>query len=338
MTTYSVLNGVISISFSFIPDSDIRSLMKANGFRWSPVDKLWQASYSSDRENIAKKIVSSDPEIDLIQQADASESISVLDEAISNSLKGDNPEGDVKRLVFEQLMSNPDSVIELINHYKEETKSIESEKSQYEEAKLALTEIITRKKFVTSKRSALEKIVASYLTENNIEKQKCKDYSLVLSNVKSFSLSKEYAEALIARLELPAWLNVEISLNKEVLEQMEAIPEGVDVVEHRKFKLQKNLNETSNETLDYFKKGMTIQGISQLRGLQWMTVYKHLAGAVSKGELNLLDYVDSETLEAIKEYHEYNPTASTIQEYVNAFSGQIPYDIMALSLKFLKIK
>ena len=69
-----------------------------------------------------------------------------------------------------------------------------------------------------------------------------------------------------------------------------------------------------------------------------MTVYGHLCNAISKGELNLFDYIDSKTLAAIKQYHEDNPTSNTIMDYYNAFSGEVKYDIMALALRYLKIK
>ena len=66
-------------------------------------------------------------------------------------------------------------------------------------------------------------------------------------------------------------------------------------------------------------------------------VYGHLCDAISKGELNLFDYIDSETLGAINRYHNDNPTVCSIKEYCNAFSGEVEYDIMALALRYLKI-
>lgn len=260
-----------------------------------------------------------------------------LDEAISRSLTEDTSDGILEQLVFNQLASDPDGVIDLINHYKKEVKCIDSEKAQYEEVKLALKEIAGRKKFVADKRAALEKMVASYLAVNNVDRQKCTDYSLVLASSKSFSLSKEYVSNLIASMNLPAWLNVEITLNKGVVDEMEMLPDGVDIVETKKFKLLKNLNDTSCESLEYFKQGMTIKEISEQRGLQWRTVYGHLYSAISKGELDLHEYIDAETLDAIRQYHVDNPAADTIMEYYKAFSGSVRYDIMALALKYLKL-
>lgn len=338
MTQYFISNGDIAIGFSFIPDYNTRSLMKANGFRWDPEQKLWKAPHSLYREDIAKRIVAADQDATIPQQESKPSVDTGLDEALSKSLTEENPDGKLEQIVFSHLTSNPDGVIELINHYKEEVKNIESEKAQYEDVKLALKEIADRKKFVAQKRVALERIVASYLDKNNVDRQKCSDYSLVLATTKSFSLSEDYVSNLIASLNLPAWLNVEITLNKGVIDEMETVPDGVNVIETKKFKLQKNLSNTSNESLEYFNQGMTIKAISEQRGLQWMTVYGHLNSAISKGELDLLDYIDSDTLDAIKQYHDDNPTANTVMDYYNAFSGEVKYDIMALALKYLKIK
>ena len=159
----------------------------------------------------------------------------------------------------------------------------------------------------------------------------------MLTTSKSFSLSKDYVSNLIAGLNLPAWLNVEITLNKSVIDEMETVPDGVNVIETKKCKLQQNLSDTSNEYLEYFNQGLTIKEISEQRGVKWVTVYIHLCNAISKGELDLFDYIDSETLAAIKQYHDDNPTTNSIKEYCNAFSGEVEYDIMALALKYLNI-
>lgn len=338
MTQYLISNGDIAISFSVIPDDNTRSLMKANGFRWYPKQKYWKAPYSPEREDIVKRIVSTDQDEAMPQKESKPSVDTKLDEAISKYLTEENTDGDVEQIVFNHLTSNPDGVIALINQYKKEASSSEAEKAQYEDLRNALKKITDRKKFVANKKRTLERIVASYLDKNNIDKQKCSEYSLVLTTSKSFSLSKDYVSDLIAGLNLPAWLNVEITLNKSVIDDMETVPDGVNVIETKKCKLQKNLSDTSNEYLEYFNQGLTIKEISEQRGVKWVTVYIHLCNAISKGELDLFDYIDSETLAAIKQYHDDNPTTNSIKEYCNAFSGEVEYDIMALALKYLKIR
>lgn len=337
MTQYLISNGDIIISFSIKPDIDIRMSMKEKGFSWYPKQKYWKAPYSPEREEVAKKIVAADQDAATLQQESMPSVDTGLDEAISKYLTEENPDGNLEQIVFSHLTSNPDGVIDLINQYKKEVSNIEAEKAQYEDLRIALKEINDRKKFVANKKGALVSIVASYLDKNNINKQKCTDYSLVLTTTESYSLSEDYVSKLIAGLNLPAWLNVEITLNKSVIDEMETVPDGVNVKETKTVKLRANLNNTSNESLKYFNQGMTIEAISKQRKLQWKTVYKHLCKAMSEGKLDLLDYIDTETLEAIKQFHNDNPTIYTIKEYCNAFSGEVKDDIIALALKYLRI-
>ena len=335
MTQYLISNGDITISFSIKPDDNTRSLMKANGFHWYPKQKFWKAPYSTEREDIVKRIVSTDHDEAMPQKESKPSVDTELDEAISKYLTEENPDGNLKQIVFSQLTSNPDSIIALFNQYKQEDESLDSEKKQY---KNIINEINARKTFVAHKKEALEKLVTSYLDTNNIDKQKCSEYSLVLTTSKLFSLSEDYVSNLIAGLNLPAWLNVKITLNKRVIDEMETVPNGVNVIETKKCKLQKNLSDTSKKSLEYFNQGLSIKAISEQRGLEWVTVYGDLCNAISKGELDLFDYIDSETLAAIKQYHEDNPTTNTIMDYCNASSGEVKYDIMALALRYLKIK
>lgn len=344
MTKYFINNGEIAISFSFIPDFETRSLMKVHHMVWNPDSKLWVGGYSPELESIARQIVASDPEnanqspVDVGPAGDSAPLGNALDQIISRALgdEGDNVE--MQHAVFSQLASDPDSVVDLINSYKAEAKAIESEKDAYEDAKLALKEIQSRKKFVVSKRSALEQLVATYMKDHMLDKQRCRDYSMVLDTKRSYSLSEEFMSALIAGFNLPEWLSVEVKLNDDVLDAMERVPEGVDVVEERKFKLKKNLSETNRESLEMFNSGLSVREISERRNLSWIAVFSHLTSAMSKGELELEEYISDDMLDAIKAYHEDNPNAGTIQEYVNAFSGLVTYDIMALALKYLKIK
>lgn len=338
MTQYLISNGDITISFSVIPDDNTRSLMKANGFRWSPKQKFWKAPYSPEREDIAKRIVSTDQDEAMPQKESMTSVDTELDEAISKYLTEENPDRNLEQIVFSHLTSNPDGVIDLINQYKDEESCIEAEKAQYEDLRIALKEINDRKKFVANKKGALVSIVASYLDKNNIKKQKCTDYSLELTTTESYSLSEDYVSNLIAGLNLPSWLNVEITLNKGVIKKMGTVPDGVNVKETKQIKLQQILSDTKKESLMYFNQGMTIEAISKQRRLQWGTVLRHLSSAISEGKLDLLDYIDSKTLDAIKQYHEDNPTTNTLKEYCNAFSGEVKDDIMALALKYLKIK
>ena len=337
MTQLLISNGEITISFSSAPKNSTLSLIKAKGFSWYPKQKFWKAQYSPEREEVAKNIVDADQDAATFQQESKPSVDTELDEAISKYLTEENPDGNLEQIVFSHLTSNPDGVIALINQYKKEASSSEAEKAQYEDLRNALKKITDRKKFVANKKRALESIVASYLDKNNIDKQKCSEYSLVLTTSKSLSLSKDYVSDLIAGLNLPAWLNVEITLNKSVIDEMETVPDGVNVIETKQIKLQQILSDTKKESLMYFKQGMTIEEISEQRGLQWGTVLRHLSSAISEGKLDLLDYIDYETLAAIKQYHEDNPTTNTIKEYCNAFSGEVKDDIMALALKYLNI-
>ncbi|HZZ80431.1 MAG TPA: hypothetical protein VFE62_18150 [Gemmataceae bacterium] len=38
---YSIAGSHVSITFSAKPDERIRSMLKANGFRWSPANSFW---------------------------------------------------------------------------------------------------------------------------------------------------------------------------------------------------------------------------------------------------------------------------------------------------------
>ena len=337
MTQLLISNGEITISFSSAPKNSTLSLIKAKGFSWYPKQKFWKAQYSPEREEVAKNIVAADQDAATFQQESMPSVDTGLDEVISKYLTEGNPDGVLEQIVFNHFTSNPDSVIDLINQYKDEESCIEAEKAQYEDVILALKDIDNRKKFIANKKGELERIIASYLDKNNIDKQKCSEYCLVLTTSKSFSLSEDYVSNLIAGLNLPSWLNVEIKLNKGVIKKMGTVPDGVNVIKTKKVKLRENLNNTSNESLTYFNQGMTIKAISKQRELQWKTVYKHLCKAMSEGKLDLLDYIDSETLEAIKQYHNDNPTTNSIMDYCNAFSGEVKYDIMALALKYLNI-
>ena len=111
MTQYLVSNGDITITFSVIPDDNTRSLMKANGFHWYPKQKFWKAPYSTEREDIVKRIVSTDQDEAMPQKESKPSVDTELDEAISKSLTEENPDGNLEQIVFSHLTSNPDGVI-----------------------------------------------------------------------------------------------------------------------------------------------------------------------------------------------------------------------------------
>lgn len=344
MATYSINNGEITISFSSFPSIETRTLMKSHHMVWDPVRRLWVGNYTKEIEEVVRQIAVKDPMAVAQPSAVNNDTTNVnvahddLDQLVAKSMDDNGADAELKRAVFERMKSDPDSVIELINGYKDEAKAIESEKAAFENAKLALKEIQDRKKHVAGKESVLEQMVAIFMKDQMLDKHKCKDYSVVLTTDRAYSLSDEFLAELIASFNLPAWLNVDVKINKVVLDAMENVPEGVNVTETPKIKLQKNLNDSSLESLELFRKGRTIQEISEWRCLSWITVYSHLVSAMSKGELVLSDYITDDLLEAIKTYHRDNPNAGGLQDYVNAFGGMVKYDVMALALKYLKIK
>lgn len=344
MTTFTINNGEIAIKFSFIPSDETRSLMKAHNYKWNRARMAWIAPHTPECESIARQIAALEPEsvpqkqMGVVEHQRTQVSDFALDKVIDSYLAKECDGTEFQKAVFAQLASNPDGVISLINAYKAETKAIDSEKSAFDEAKQALKEIQARKKYVAGKISALERMVSTYMKDNSLDRQKCTDYSLVLTTDKSYSLSEEFVADLIASLNLPEWLSVDVKLNEDVLEAMGSIPEGVKVTECTKLKLRKNISATNKESLDLFESGLSIKEISERRGLAWMTVYSHLCSAMSKGELDLIDYVDADMLEAIKTYHDDNPNASSVREYVDAFNGAVKYDLMLLALKYLNVK
>lgn len=343
MTQFTINNGEIAIKFPVIPSVETRSLMKSNNFKWDSAGKVWVGPYTPECEFIAQQIVASDAESLPQKRTEAVELKRTpvfdfaLDKVIDKFFADECDDSELQKAVFAQFALDPDDIVNLINAYKVEAKAIESEKAAFEDAKVALKEIQARKKYVTEKMSALERMVSTYMKNNLLDRQKCKDYSLVLTTDKSYSLSKEFVADLIANLNLPEWLSVDVKLNENALAALESIPEGVKVTVINKLKIQQNLNNTIRESLELFESGLSIKEISSKRGLKWGTVYSHLCSAMSKGELELTDYISSDILEAIKTFHEDNPDTATIKEYVDAFDGAVKYDMMVLALKYLKI-
>lgn len=60
MSTYAINKAVngIEITFESKPAESVRDLMKANGFRWHKVKKIWYAKNTADRLQIAQDITS----------------------------------------------------------------------------------------------------------------------------------------------------------------------------------------------------------------------------------------------------------------------------------------
>lgn len=63
--TYNKATGWMAISFSGIPDPEIRAEMKKNGFRYNPVRKQWVAKWYPFREDLAKKIAGGIEQVDI---------------------------------------------------------------------------------------------------------------------------------------------------------------------------------------------------------------------------------------------------------------------------------
>lgn len=63
--TYNKATGWMSISFSDIPSSEVRSEMKSLGFRYNPVRKQWVAKWYPSREALAKKFSGSVEQVDI---------------------------------------------------------------------------------------------------------------------------------------------------------------------------------------------------------------------------------------------------------------------------------
>jgi len=63
--TYNKATGWMAISFSSIPAPELRTEMKANGFRYNPVRKQWVAKWYPFREDLAKKFAGEVEQVDI---------------------------------------------------------------------------------------------------------------------------------------------------------------------------------------------------------------------------------------------------------------------------------
>ena len=275
---------------------------------------------------------------DVKQNQEQEEIISLLDDAITNAVNNPDSVEQIEQTIFSQMDSDPDIAANLYYKYNSDKKNIESEKQQYEEAQNALKEISRRIKEVDNKKGFLKQLIASYLETNSLEKSFGENYVWKAEKGREFVLSDDFVEELLSKLNLPDWIEVTFSVKKEALEENDIIPVGIDVIETTKCKVVKALSRAELQILEMFNRGNSIKTISDILSIQWRDVYNTLFKAISKGYLDIHDLTTQDSLDEIMNFSITHPQISNLGEFADEFRGQVSYDVVALALKYLKIK
>lgn len=72
---------------------------------------------------------------------------------------------------------------------------------------------------------------------NGLSEQECSDSKIVLTKMPSYVISQEYIQKQIEKLNLPSYIKVEFSLDKDALKEMDGIPDNVELIESHSIRL-----------------------------------------------------------------------------------------------------
>ena len=340
---YILKNDEIHVSFDAKPSKDILNEMKSQGFTWDRIQKLWKAQYNTERENLARKIVSSDTATQ--DQAIALPPLgedATLDEKLDRLVvSGDMEEKEeIINGLAQVVESDIDVYVQAIREYEHDVKEADEEKKiQRASIKDALDELDSKKKLAAGKKQYLEGIITDYLLSTGEEKLTGSIFNVSLKDNLEYSISPELEEDIRRRANLPSWISMELKVNKKEIKALEEIPEGAVVDNNPKMQSWTEEEGVPNTpsyklSLEAFLRGESISEIAERRNFQWSTVKQHLMKAINEGLLDVHQYV-SDTVLSDLDALRWHSDDWTISDYRNAINYAVSYDWVCISLSYL---
>lgn len=337
MTAINIQPENVSIAFDSAPLTPIRNELKSMGFQWDPINSVWNAPYSQEREALVRRLASH-PNTRPITTA----AVPTIDAEIERILltEDSNRRAELLQSLEQRAVSNIDSYVQAIRFYKQIEEDAISEKKEKEAAiKDEVDAIIQKKKVAEQKRLCIERLITKHMVDTGEAVLNGGSYNASLQESISYKVSPELEREIRARAGIPDWLTMELKVNQRAVKEMADVPEGL--VETSEFKVQTWTETEGDPNVKAYKKslkafldGATIREIADKRALSWKTVKSHLLTAIDSGELDIRRFVPNSMMLKLDELRNANPEMG-LSGFSEAINGEISYDWISLTLTYL---
>ncbi len=85
-----------------------------------------------------------------------------------------------------------------------------------------------------------------------------------------------------------------------------------------------------------YNQGNTIEQIAEKRGLNQSTIEGHLARYVASGDIDVLEFVDGDTLQKVEAYCMEHPEEKALKPIFEHFDAKIPYGVLRMAIAAIR--
>lgn len=85
-----------------------------------------------------------------------------------------------------------------------------------------------------------------------------------------------------------------------------------------------------------YNQGNKVEQIAEKRGLNPSTIEGHLARYVASGDIDVLEFVDADTLEKVEAYCENHPEEKALKPIFEYFDAKIPYGVLRMAIAAIR--
>lgn len=110
----------------------------------------------------------------------------------------------------------------------------------------------------------------------------------------------------------------------------------------KKEKKEELRDDTGNKlnTFEYsywlYNQGNTVEQIAEKRGLNPTTIEGHLARYVASGDIDVLEFVDADTLQKVEAYCMEHPEEKALKPIFEHFDSKIPYSVLRMAIAAIR--